>query len=239
MSLDLQYWQSLILYQDTKIAIINKPIGVAVQGGTKIEISIDEIYKTTNGFKFNAHLVHRLDKDTSGLLILAKNQKAAKNLCKMLESRVGISKKYLAIIVGQIKPNKGKITIPLINLIKRGREITGTTSRHNKNAKEAETLYSTMDKTGDIASLLELIAVTGRKHQLRAHLHKMGSPILGDGKYGGKAAFIASCNNKIHLHAVEIIISNYLGENKPLRIIAPIPPHFKESLDNLELSCNP
>lgn len=236
MSFDFKYWQSLIVYQDTKIAIINKPIGVAVQGGTKVKISIDEIYKTVNGFKFNAHLVHRLDKDTSGLLILAKNQKSAKKICKMLESRIGISKKYLAIVVGQIKPNEGKINIPLVKLAKKGREITAASNRYNKKAKPAETLYTTLDKTGDIASLLELTAITGRKHQLRVHLNAMEAPILGDGKYGGRAAFIESCNNKLHLHASEIIITGYFEKWKDLKMKAPTPPHFKESLDNLELS---
>lgn len=232
---NFKYWQSLIIYEDTKIAVINKPAGVAVQGGSKVKISIDTIYNTSNDFKFNAHLVHRLDKDTSGLLILAKNQKSAKRLSQMLESRTGISKKYLAIVTGNIKPQKGKINFPLLKVARKGKEVIAATSGYNKEAKKAETIYNSIDNTGNIASFVELIAVTGRKHQLRVHLSKLGHPILGDGKYGGKQAFLPECSNKLHLHAAEIIISSYFSPGKDLRLKAPVPSDFKKSLKNLEL----
>lgn len=236
MQLDFAYYNSLILYEDNKIAIINKPHGLAVQGGSKVKNSVDKIYRSENGFKFNAYLVHRLDKDTSGALLLAKNAKSAKKMSNIINQKEQISKEYLALVKGALKPKQGNINFYLSKKYLGKSEKTVIANKQDPDAKYAKTLYSTLDFSGKTASLLKLELVTGRKHQLRVHLNHIGHPIIADGKYGGKEAFINCCGNKMHLHAHQLIIKNYIDGKKELKVKAAIPDFFQESLDNLSLN---
>jgi 23S rRNA pseudouridine955/2504/2580 synthase len=196
------------IYEDENILVLNKPANLAVQGGSKVQVSVDQL--------FDYRLTHRIDKDTSGILILAKNQKIAASLIEKFKFKK-IWKTYLAIIVGRPKKLRGKISLPIYN--------------EHKGKQAALTEYEVIDYVSNELSFIALYPITGRKHQLRIHLKNINCPILGDGKYGGKEAFKNNLHNKIHLHAYKIEIDNYLG--KKMTFTADIPYKFKESMDLL------
>ncbi|MBN9543472.1 MAG: RluA family pseudouridine synthase [Alphaproteobacteria bacterium] len=200
-----------ILYQNEDIIIINKPIGIAVQGGSKVQMSLDDMLPA---LQFNAteapKLVHRLDKDTSGVLVLARTHQAAVRLSAMFK-KDQVDKTYLAVCVGKPKRNKGVIDMPI--------EVMGQ-------KKDAKTLFNVLDHYGNDLSLIEFKPVTGRKHQIRIHASRaLNTPILGDGKYGGESAFVDGLNIKLHLHARNI----KLMDKTLIDITAPIFPHMKET----------
>ena len=220
-----------IIYEDKHILVINKPTNLAVQGGNKVKYSIDKIINLHNAEdNIKYRLTHRLDKDSSGILILAKTEKSAKKITELFAKRK-IIKSYLTIVTNIPKKRQGEITYPIIK--KRhhnGKEIMQI-SKINKEAKEALTYYKIIDNLGKKTAFLLVKPLTGRKHQIRIHLSAIGTPILGDGKYGGKAAFINNLSNKIHLHAYHIEIDNYFG--KKLSLTAPLSGYFKETCNFL------
>lgn len=221
-----------IIYQDKHITILNKPINFPVQGGNKVKYSIDKII---NLHKEHYRLTHRLDKDTSGILILAKSEKSAQKITKLFQNKK-IYKTYLALVVGKPEHKSDVINYPIVKKkMPNGKEIMQI-GKKDKNLKSAMTKYKVIDQLGNKLSLLEVEPLTGRKHQIRIHLTTIGTPILGDGKYGGKRAFISNFSNKIHLHSYKIFIENYFG--KPLSIKAPIPPHIQNSFDLLGIDFN-
>lgn len=175
-------------------------------------------------------LTHRIDKDTSGALILAKSEKAARKITKMFQDKK-IYKTYLALVVGVPENKVGVINKPIIKKkLPSGKEEMQI-GRRDKNVKQALTKYKVIDQLGDKLCLLEVEPITGRKHQIRIHLASIGIPILGDGKYGGKRAFVGNLSNKIHLHSYKIFIENYFG--KSLSIKAPISDHLRNTFDSL------
>ena len=218
-----------VIYEDKHILVLNKPINFAVQGGNKVKHSIDKIININSsktGVKYR--LTHRLDKDSSGILILAKSEKSAKKIIKLFQERK-INKTYLTIVTGLPKQHSSHINYPIIKKKNyNGKEIMQI-SKNDKMAKEAITYYKVIDQLGKKLSFLLVKPLTGRKHQIRIHLAAIGHPILGDGKYGGKNAFETNLNNKIHLHAYHINIDNYF--NKKLDITAKLSKHFKETCD--------
>ena len=223
-----------IIYQDKHIIILNKPINLAVQGGNKVKYSVDDILnKDQAKGKKLYRLTHRLDKDTSGILILAKTEKAAQKITKLFANKK-IYKTYLALVVGCLEQKTGIIDFPIIKKkLASGKEVM-TIAKTQHTAQAALTKYHVIEQLGNQLSLLKLEPETGRKHQIRIHLSAMETPILGDGKYGGKKAFMNNLSNKIHLHAEKIYIENYFG--KPLSISAPLPAHMKETLGYLGIS---
>ncbi len=196
------------IFEDENILVLNKPANLAVQGGSKVQISVDQL--------FDYRLTHRIDKDTSGILILAKNQKIAANLIEKFKYKK-IWKTYLAIIIGRPKKLRGKISTPIYN--------------EHKGKQAALTEYEIIDYVGNELSFAALYPITGRKHQIRIHLKDLNCPILGDGKYGGKNAFKNNLHNKIHLHAYKLEIDNYLGKKKIFT--AEMPDKFRESMNLL------
>jgi 23S rRNA pseudouridine955/2504/2580 synthase len=219
-----------ILYEDKNILIINKPIGLAVQGGSKVNISVDSLLPSLTPDGDELRLVHRIDKDTSGILLLARHKLAATKLTKMFEKKK-IHKTYLALAVGKPKQKSGTISLPLQKLRTKQNQEKMQIAHSSKNAMEAITNYEMADYCGKNVSLMLLEPVTGRKHQLRAHLTAVDLPILGDGKYGGRGAFIDGLANKLHLHAWKIQIDNFFGVK--INIKAPLPDHMKQSFDIL------
>ena len=206
-----------ILYKDDDILAINKPTGIAVQGGSKIERHIDGILEHLQfGLKFRPQLVHRLDKDTSGVLLLARNPQSARRLTLAFKNRE-IKKNYLALVHGIFPKKNGTIKIPIEQII-------------NKETKEAVTEYNTLWKgkfKKNLLSVVEFTPLTGRKHQLRAHSFHMGCPIVGDKKY--KIKNIISEEIKMYitnmcLHAREVGVPD--PEGITIRIKAPIPSHI-------------
>jgi 23S rRNA pseudouridine955/2504/2580 synthase len=215
--------RNAVLYRDADVLIVDKPAGLAVQGGTGIDISVDSML---DALRFDGHerpkLVHRLDRDTSGVLVLARSARAAKWLTAAFKARE-TEKVYWAILQGVPKPARGKIDIPLAKLPgPMGEKMI----EDDEAGKRAVTLYIVLDRAASRAGWVALSPLTGRTHQLRAHCAALGTPIIGDGKYGGRSAFIEGPGiaKRLHLHARSIRLTT--PEGREIAATAPLPPHL-------------
>ncbi|MEI7670122.1 MAG: RluA family pseudouridine synthase [Pseudomonadota bacterium] len=225
---DAAMLMAAVLYKDDDIIIINKPAGLAVQGGTGITKNIDAMLDCLRfDAKERPKLVHRLDRDTSGVLVLARSAKSATRITKLFASKEVI-KVYWALVIGVPEIMQGKIDLPLSKQEDGDIEKVGV---DKIDGKKAITLYRVIDRLSNKLCWVELSPITGRTHQLRVHMSEIGHPILGDGKYGGKDAFIEGMDisRKLHLHAQKIIIPDVL------EVEAPLPPHMKKSWRTLGL----
>lgn len=239
MTLDLAMEvQSWVLHRDKDILVINKPAGLPVQGGSKVGKHLDGMLMA---LQFDAkgapRLVHRLDKDTSGVMLLARHVAAAAELQKAF-ARKTISKKYIALVMGVPQPYEGEIESKLdkLSMGEGSREMVRSVEEDE--GKIAITKYRTIENLAKKISLVELEPVTGRTHQLRVHMAELGCPILGDGKYGGSAAHVKGgmeLSGKLHLQAWKIVLPPMFG--KPAREYkAPLAPHIAASMKKLGLS---
>ncbi|MGL9758830.1 MAG: RluA family pseudouridine synthase [Wolbachia sp.] len=211
-----------ILYEDEYILAINKPAGVIVQGGIKVKISISDLLdQIREGEVFK--IVHRLDRDTSGVIIFARNASVAKYLMEEFKER-RIKKTYLALTSGIPSKDNGTIDYPLVKKYISGQEKVVIDEDSPQNAT---THFSIIARLKHNVAYLKLQPITGRTHQLRAHLAHINCPILGDGKYGGKKAFTDGVANQIHLHSHSLSLK--LPNNKEITIIASIPKHIEKS----------
>ncbi len=220
--------KGLVLYRDEALLVLNKPPGLAVQGGSGERRHLDGLLDALRfGFAERPRLVHRLDKETSGVLVVARTAAAAAQLARVF--REGSAKKiYWALVAGVPKPEEGRIDLPLL----KGQGEGGERVRPDREeGKRALTLYRVLDSAGRRASFLLLVPQTGRTHQLRVHCAFLGAPILGDKKYGGEASEIAGLppSQGLHLHARAIEIPRPSGGI--LRVSAPLPPHMRASFD--------
>jgi 23S rRNA pseudouridine955/2504/2580 synthase len=219
---DIAALRAAVLYRDDDVIVLNKTAGLAVQGGTGTVHHLDGLL---DALRFDAaerpRLVHRLDKDTSGVLLLARNAPAAAALATAFRSKTA-RKVYWAIVVGLPLPRQGKIDMALAKLPGRG----GEKMAPEDDGKSAVTYYSVIENAGDKASFVALLPITGRTHQLRAHCLALGTPILGDGKYGGAGSQIPGAPNVrlLHLHARSISLPHPRGGI--LQATAPLPPHM-------------
>ena len=234
-----EFWKDFIknniIYKDKDILAINKPCGMAVQGGTKITNHLDD---KLDFFRFDSpyrpQLLHRLDKDTSGVLVLSRNPDTTKRLGFAFKNRT-IKKIYWAIIIGHLPKTKGSINLPLAQTKNKNFEMTS----HIPDGKESITGYTVLWKgryKKIKISLVEFNPETGRKHQIRAHCYSLGCNILGDKKYklvNDKAKLLDKYMDQMHLHAKEISIPDI--EDETTRIISPIPIHMKNFLKELNL----
>lgn len=200
-----------IIYQDDSIIVINKPSGIAVQGGSKIKTSIDDIVKEQKW-----QLVHRLDRDTSGLLLIAKNSTSAEHLINKFKDKQ-IKKTYLALVLGIVKKDSGTIDIALIK--KHDGKIEKVFA-DQKNGKKAITDFKVIKRFSDF-SLLELQPVTGRTHQIRVHLKEIGYPIINDVKYGGMKVKRRDIADSLCLHSFKIGFRNQNNKNIALKTDFP------------------
>ncbi len=215
-----------IIHIDDDMLAINKPPGLAVQGGSGMDRHIDgALDRLKLGAKERPRLVHRLDKDTSGVLLLARSRAAAARLTKAFQMR-DTRKIYWAIVIGTPPHEGGMIDAPLAKLPGKRGDLVQVDENMGKPAK---TRFRTIDHAGKQVSWLELEPLTGRTHQLRVHCQLMGNPILGDGKYGERdsAVFEAGIAKKLHLHARALLIPRKKGP--PIGITAPLPPHMQET----------
>lgn len=221
----------LILYEDAMLLAINKPAGLAVQGGSGQVLHVDALLPYIRE-KADVKLVHRLDKDTSGVLLLAKGAQAAAKLARLFAGK-DVQKIYLALVAGVPRPREGKIDLPLIKEergkhsgMKAAYEAVGVNA---EKGRRAMTEYVVKEHIGNKLAWVELKPITGRTHQLRVHMAAVGCPIVGDGKYGGPDAFMDSLGlpPTLHLHAQRIILPAWQG--KTLEIRAPLPAHMRES----------
>jgi 23S rRNA pseudouridine955/2504/2580 synthase len=214
-----------ILYRDDDVIALNKPHGLAVQGGTGIVHHLDFLL---DALRFDSperpRLVHRLDKDTSGVLLLARNAPAAAMLASAFRAKT-TRKTYWAVVVGVPRPHRGRIDLALAKLPGRAGEKVAP----DEDGQSAVTYYSVIEHAGTKAAFLALMPVTGRTHQLRAHCVAIGTPILGDGKYGGAGAQIAGVpgGRELHLHARSIVLPH--PSRGTLSVVAPLPPHMVET----------
>lgn len=224
--------QQAIVYDDESCVVLNKPQGLAVQGGTNLRDYIDlYLGSLLEGQEEPLRITHRLDKDTAGLLILAKTQEAARYYTKAFQSR-NIEKIYHAVIVGIPKQKTGTIDLPIGKLYGADREKMSSTAEH---VDPAQTDYQVMgvDREHGL-SLVALRPYTGRTHQLRVHaLEGLGFPILGDGKYGGKAAHPPLPEDMLPLHQDELTLhlcatglSFKNLDGKPISLTVPIADYF-------------
>jgi 23S rRNA pseudouridine955/2504/2580 synthase len=226
---EIEFAQSLVIYRDAHAIVINKPAGLATQGGTKTKEHVDGLL---DALKFDRDdrpkLVHRLDKDTSGVLLLARSARAAAHFSKAFSGRTA-RKLYWAIVIGVPDIADGRIDLPLAK-----QPGTGGEKMHVDEAggQRASSRYRMIERAGNRAAWLEMQPLTGRTHQLRVHAAAIGHPIVGDAKYGGKEAFLTGgISRKLHLHARRLVID--LPDGKTLDIKAEPAPHFAESLETL------
>lgn len=221
---ELRNW---VLHRDDHVIALNKPAGLAVQGGSKIATHLDAMLDALRfGSKHRPRLVHRLDKDTSGILLLARHPAAATALTAAFKSKTA-QKLYLAITVGVPSPVEGTIDLPLGKVGgARGERVVASAD----GGKRAITHYRVLDKAGKQAALVALSPLTGRTHQLRVHMAETGTPILGDGKYGGRDAFLdmEGYQKRLHLHARAIRLPH--PDGRELAIDAPPPAHVMQTI---------
>lgn len=219
---DAEFILSLVIYKDDNIIVLNKPSGLAVQGGTNTSRHVDGMLEALR-FELNEKpkLVHRIDKDTSGVLVLARNRTWADRLTKAFREHT-LPKTYLALVNSCPKNPAGEIKAPL--------EKCGEKSLVGPDGKPAATVYKTLDEVGSKFALVETSPLTGRTHQIRAHMEYIGCPIVGDDKYfgGEKRQKYASIPDKLYLHAYKIDLSALY--NKKTVIKAALPEHFKKAL---------
>ena len=222
----IEFAQSLVIYRDADAIVINKPAGLATQGGTKTSAHVDGLldalaFERTDRPK----LVHRLDKDTSGVLLLARTARAAAFFSKAFAGRTA-RKLYWAIVVGVPEIRDGLIELPVAK-----QPGTGGEKMHVDEAggQRAVSRYRLIERAGSRTAWLEMQPLTGRTHQLRVHAAAIGHPIVGDAKYGGKDAFLTgNISRKMHLHARRLVIE--LPSGGTLDIKAEPAPHFAETL---------
>lgn len=228
---------SRVLYRDDDVIAIDKPAGLAVQGGTGMTKHLDAMLDSLRfGSAERPRLVHRLDKDTSGVLVLARNAFAATRLADSFRGR-DARKIYWAATVGVPRPFQGKIDLALA---KEGGPHGERVAANEEEGKRALTYFSVLENLGKTAAFVALWPRTGRTHQLRVHMAAIGTPILGDGKYGGAEAFLpgAEVPKKLHLHARRLILPHPRGGHRTIDVTAPIPEHMAATWRYLGFSAN-
>jgi 23S rRNA pseudouridine955/2504/2580 synthase len=231
---DREFVQNMVIHRDPDVLVLNKPAGLAVQGGSKMVRHLDALL---DGLKFELDerpkLVHRLDRDTSGALVLARTPRAAAALAKSFKARETM-KVYWAIVLGCPRPSEGQVrgwmkkaTGPIEGDMEMVRE-----ARHgDPDALFAITDFVTVSEAYPKASWVALRPITGRTHQLRFHMAGIGHAILGDPKYQCDLPTLGALPERMHLHARAIELPHPVSGK--IKIIAPTPPHFKKSFDAL------
>jgi len=220
--------RDMVIYKDASAFVLNKPPGLATQGGTKTHQHLDRLLDgLADDEDDRPKLVHRLDKDTSGALLVARSARAANHFSKSFSGRTA-RKIYWALVVGDVSPNEGLMDAPLAKQPSTGGEKMHISEEHGLPAK---TRWRVIDRAGNRAAWVELQPLTGRTHQLRVHMAAIGHPIVGDAKYGGPEAFLTGgISRKLHLHARRLKID---GPNGVIDVTAKLPPHMAETLATL------
>ena len=227
--------KAMVIAETPSAIVLNKPPGLATQGGTKTTRHVDGLLDAfvTGEDDPRPRLVHRLDKDTSGVLLIARTPGSAASYSKRFSGR-SAKKVYWALVVGVPEVSEGTIEAALAK-----QPGTGGEKMHvdEEGGQPAKTRYRVVEKVGHRAAWVELEPLTGRTHQLRVHMAAMGHPIVGDGKYGGQDAFLTgSVSRKMHLHARRLIIDQPAvgGKKAPkLDVTAELPEHFAATMEQL------
>ena len=259
---DARDLRGMILYEDRDCLVLDKPFGLAVQGGSGTKHHIDGMLASLpNERGDRPALVHRLDRDTSGVLLVARTRKMAADLGEIFRSRQA-RKTYWAVVEGQPKPAQGRISLYLAKGEGmgdvRGKRVDGVdqvtrerlaarekmrVAKHGEeDAQHSVTYYATIDKVPHRLAWLSMKPITGRTHQLRAHAEAIGHPIIGDPKYGLKPKsdprrsdplrqVPEGIERKLHLLARRLVLPHPRGGT--LDVTAPLPPHMRASFDLL------
>ena len=228
--------ERMILFEDEHILVLNKPFGLAVQGGTGTKRHVDGMLAgMADRFGERPRLVHRLDRDTTGVLLVAKHRDAAAKLGRIFQTR-SAAKTYWALVVGVPKPPQGKVEAPLVKASgPDGDRVRKAGPGEQAEAMHATTHYSVIDRVGRKAAWVSLKPVTGRQHQLRAHMALIGHPIVGDNKYGGDKGMPAeNMEQKLHLHARRLVLPHPFTGGK-IDVTAPLPEHMARTWELLGL----
>jgi 23S rRNA pseudouridine955/2504/2580 synthase len=221
--------EAMILYRDDAVILLNKPSGLPSQGGKGIAVHLDGMLDALRfGGTERPKLVHRLDRDTSGVLLLARGVKAASTLAAAFRGR-DVEKTYLALLSGVPQVLAGRIDLPLTRVETPGTSRSEPANRKDPEAAKAVTDYKILDYAGKKFALAELSPQTGRMHQLRVHALALGTPIVGDPSYG--AAFPDGFAPLLHLHARRLTFPH--PEGGFLSVEAELPKHMRESLTHL------
>lgn len=233
---DAKFIRNLVLVRDQHVIVINKPAGLAVQGGTKTHRHIDAML---SALKFESlerpRLVHRLDRDTSGVLALARSADAAAHLARSFKSKDTV-KIYWAFCRGVPHPARGVIDLPLAKGLEAGTAREKMMPQADSAAgRTAVTYYSVVAHVARKGAWVALMPLTGRTHQLRAHCAAIGCPIIGDHKYGTRetAAGLEKIAKGLHLHARSLDIA-HPADGSRLRVQAPLPDHMMRTWDYFE-----
>ncbi len=252
---DAEMMRKSVIYKDDHIIAFNKPPGLPVQGGSGQSRHVDGL---SEALKFDLdekpRLVHRLDKDTSGVLLLARTGRMASALTKAFQARA-TRKIYWAVVAGSPNPKMGTIQFGLVKAAGHGRHGVGEKMiclhpddvAQTKDAKHATTDYSVLEEVGKRASWMALVPITGRTHQLRAHMAEIGHPIAGDGKYGTNKQFNegdgwgaqlgGDISRKLHLHARSLMFDHPVSGAR-LKLVAPLPEHMAKTWDTFGWQVN-
>ncbi len=230
---DEAFARSLVLYEDDEVLALNKPSGLAVQGGTKTIMHVDRLLSTWGEGTSRPRLVHRLDRDTSGVLLLGKTPSAAAKLSGAFARRKA-QKTYWAIVAGSPRPMEGIIDIPLIKKGVGDREMVVPAEGKDERGDPAETEYVTVSRAFNKAAFMALRPRTGRTHQLRAHMLAIGHPILGDPKYFNEESRDLSRDLKLQLHARRLVVPH--PTRGTLTIEAPLSPEMKAGFKHFGFS---
>ena len=248
---DAQMIQSAVLWKDEHVIALNKPPGLPSQGGSgQGDRHVDGLSEALMfGYKEKPKLVHRLDKDTSGVLLLARTDRVARRLSEAFRART-TRKIYWAAVAGVPSPRMGTVRFGLVKAPGHGRGGEGEKMvavhparvDQTEGAKRATTDYAVLDNLGTRVSWMALVPVTGRTHQLRAHMAELGHPIIGDGKYGGSgqenlgdgwgAQLGGEISRKLHLHARSISFDHPVT-GKRITVTAPLPDHMARTWKTL------
>ncbi len=231
---DIRFMRDLVIFEDADLIALNKPFGLAVQGGTKTTRHIDGLLPALGK---GCRLVHRLDRDTSGVLLIAKHAKSAAWAGRAFQSRRA-EKIYWGVTNGVPHPKAGEIKGYMAKgkLDNRfgnkhmGKEIMIPVRHGEKDAKHARTLYQSPQTAGVKAAFVAMQPLTGRTHQLRLHMQLLGAPIAGDPKYMTDRPLPGGLDRKLHLHARSLMIPGPEGD---LHFSAPLPPHMKDAFSQL------
>lgn len=246
---DAQMIQSAVLWKDDHIIALNKPPGLPSQGGSgQGSRHVDGLTPALMfGYKDRPKLVHRLDKDTSGVLLLARTDRVAARLSEAFRNKT-TRKIYWAVVAGVPSPRMGTIRYGLVKAAGRGTGGEGEKMlcipparvAETEGAKRATTDYAVLSALGSRAAWAALVPITGRTHQLRAHMAELGNPIIGDGKYGGSgqvnegdgwgAQLGGEISRKLHLHARSIAFDHPVT-GKRITLTAPLPQHMQRTWD--------
>jgi 23S rRNA pseudouridine955/2504/2580 synthase len=230
-----EFLRSITLFEDDDVLVFNKPMGLSVQGGSGTVRHVDgmlDVLRDRHGNR--PRLVHRLDKDTSGCLLVAKTRFAAAALAQSFRSRE-TRKIYWALVAGVPKPRQGRISTFLAKEEREDESMMRIARHGEEGASHAVTYYAVIETSAQQLAWLSLKPVTGRTHQLRAHLAHIEHPIVGDPKYFNKENWLlpGGIQNRLHLLARRIAIPHPRGG--VIDVTAPLPPHMVQSWNLLGL----